>query len=328
MKKSTQTELVIFKSAKGQVKLRGDFHHETLWATQAEISEIFGVERSVVTKHINNVFKDGELEENSVCAKFAHTANDGKTYQVQSYNLDIILSVGYRTNSAKAIEFRKWATSVLRKHVIDGFTINKSRIATNYTDFMKAVETVKTLAPTQGNVDTQSVLELVQLFADTWFSLDAYDKEVFTPDKVNKKKVKLTAKEFLGHVTILKDELMKKGEATENFAQERNRDSIEGIVGNVMQSFGGSDLYPSLEEKAAHLMYFIIKNHPFVDGNKRTGAYSLVWFLRKVGKLDAGRLSPTALTALTLLVAESNPTDKDKVTALIVLLIAGPKRKM
>ncbi len=277
MKKSTQTELVIFKSAKGQVKLRGDFHHETLWATQAEISEIFGVERSVVTKHINNVFKDGELEENSVCAKFAHTANDGKTYQVQSYNLDIILSVGYRTNSAKAIEFRKWATSVLRKHVIDGFTINKSRIATNYTDFMKAVETVKTLAPTQGNVDTQSVLELVQLFADTWFSLDAYDKEVFTPDKVNKKKVKLTAKEFLGHVTILKDELMKKGEATENFAQERNRDSIEGIVGNVMQSFGGSDLYPSLEEKAAHLMYFIIKNHPFVDGNKRTGAYSLVF---------------------------------------------------
>ena len=328
MKKSTQTELVIFKSAKGQVKLRGDFHHETLWATQAEISEIFGVERSVVTKHINNVFKDGELEESSVCAKFAHTANDGKTYQVQSYNLDIILSVGYRTNSAKAIEFRKWATSVLRKHVIDGFTINKSRIATNYDAFMKAVETVKTLAPARGNVDTQSVLELVQLFADTWFSLDAYDKEVFTPSKVNKKKVKLTAKEFLGHVTILKGELMKKGEATENFAQERNRDSIEGIVGNVMQSFGGSDLYPSLEEKAAHLMYFIIKNHPFVDGNKRTGAYSLVWFLRKVGKLDVGRLSPTALTALTLLVAESNPTDKDKVTALIVLLIAGPKRKM
>jgi prophage maintenance system killer protein len=193
---------------------------------------------------------------------------------------------------------------------------------------MKAVETVKVLAPAQGSIDTQSVLELVRLFADTWFSLDAYDKEVFTPDKVNKKKVKLTAKEFLGHVTILKDELMKKGEATENFAQERNRDSIEGIVGNVMQSFGGSDLYPSLEEKAAHLMYFIIKNHPFVDGNKRTGAYSLVWFLRKVGKLDAGRLSPTALTALTLLVAESNPTDKDKVTALIVLLIAGPKRKM
>jgi hypothetical protein len=325
MKKSEQTELVIFKGAKGQVKLRGDFHHETLWATQAEISEIFGVERSVVTKHVNNVFKDGELDEKSNVQKM-HIANSDKPVAI--YSLDIILSVGYRTNSAKAIEFRKWATSVLRHHVIDGFTVNKSRISINYNAFMKAVETVKTLAPTQGNVDTQSVLELVQLFADTWFSLDAYDKEIFTPSKVNKKKVKLTAKEFLGHVTILKSELMKKGEATENFAQERNRDSIEGIVGNVMQSFGGSDLYPSLEEKAAHLMYFIIKNHPFVDGNKRTGAYGLVWFLRKVGKLDVGRLSPTALTALTLLVAESNPADKDKVTALIVLLIAGPKRKM
>ncbi len=323
MKKSTQTELVIFKSAKGQVKLRGDFRNETLWATQAEISEIFGVERSVVTKHINNVFKDGELDEKSNVQKM-HIANSDKPVAI--YSLDIILSVGYRTNSAKAIEFRKWATSVLRQYVIDGFTINKSRIATNYDAFMKAVETVKVLAPAQGSIDTQSVLELVRLFADTWFSLDAYDKEVFTPGKVNKKKVKLTAKEFLGHVTILKDELMKKGEATENFAQERNRDSIEGIVGNVMQSFGGSDLYSSLEEKAAHLMYFIIKNHPFVDGNKRTGAYSLGWFLRKVGKLDVGRLSPTALTALTLLVAESNPTDKDKVTALIVLLIAGPKR--
>lgn len=128
MKKSTQTELVIFKSAKGQVKLRGDFHHETLWATQAEISEIFGVERSVVTKHINNVFKDGELEEKSNVQKM-HIANSDKPVAI--YSLDIILSVGYRTNSAKAIEFRKWATSVLRQHVIDGFTINKSRIATN-----------------------------------------------------------------------------------------------------------------------------------------------------------------------------------------------------
>ncbi len=323
MKKSKQTELVIFKSAKGQVKLRGDFHHETLWATQAEISDIFGVERSVVTKHIKNILKDEELNEKSNVQKM-HIANSDKPVAI--YSLDIILSVGYRTNSTRAIEFRKWATSVLRQHMIDGFTINKSRIATNYADFMKAVETVKALAPVQNNIDTQSVLELIQLFADTWFSLDAYDKEVFTPGKVNKKKVKITSDEFLGHVAVLKTELTKKGEATGNFAQERNRGSIEGIVGNVMQSFGGSELYPSLEEKAAHLMYFIIKNHPFVDGNKRTGAYSLVWFLHKVGKLDIGRLTPTALTALTLLIAESNPTDKDKVTALIVLLIAGPRK--
>lgn len=251
-----------------------------------------------------------------------HIANSDKP--VTLYSLDIILAVGYRTNSVKAIEFRKWATSILRQHMIDGFTINKARIATNYADFMKAVELVRALAPKQSNVDTESVLELVQLFADTWFSLDAYDKEALAPGKITKKKVKLTADEFLQCVQVLKTELIRKGEASENFAQERNREAIEGIIGNVMQSFGGNELYPTVEEKAAHLMYFVIKNHPFVDGNKRTGAYALVWFLQKMKVLDTNRLTPTALTALTLLVAESNPADKEKVVALVVLLIAGP----
>ncbi len=327
-KETTTTELVIFKSSKGQVKLRGDFRNDTLWATQADIAMLFGSDRSVITKHIKNILKDGELEEKAVCANFAHTAADGKTYQVQGYNLDIILSVGYRTNSAQAIEFRKWATGILRQHMIDGFTINKSRIATNYADFMKAVELVRALAPAGSNVDTESVLELVQLFADTWFSLDAYDKEALVPGKVNKKKVKLTAEEFLANVVVLKTELLRKGEASENFAQERNREAIEGIIGNVVQSFGGADVYPTIEEKAAHLMYFIIKNHPFVDGNKRTGAYALVWFLRKMKVLDTHRLTPTALTALTLLVAESNPVDKEKIVGLVVLLIAGTGKKV
>ncbi len=323
-KSSTQTELVIFKGAKGQVKLRGDFRRDTLWATQAEIAELFGTERSVITKHIRNILKDGELQEKAVCANFAHTANDGKTYNVQAYSLDIILAVGYRTNSVTAISFRKWATTILRQHMIDGYTINRSRIASNYADFMKAVDLVRALAPKQNKVDTESVLELVQLFADTWFSLDAYDKEALAPGKITKKKVRLTTEEFLSCVQVLKSELIRKGEATENFAQERNREAIEGIIGNVMQSFGGNELYPTVEEKAAHLMYFVIKNHPFVDGNKRTGAYALVWFLQKMKVLDINRLTPTALTALTLLVAESNPADKEKVVALVVLLIAGP----
>jgi death-on-curing family protein len=254
-----------------------------------------------------------------------HIANSDKP--VTLYSLDIILAVGYRTNSTKAIEFRKWATSVLKSHITDGFTINKSRIVTNYADFMKAVELVRALAPASSNVNTESVLELVQLFADTWFSLDAYDKEALTPGKINKKKVKLTADEFLSNVMVLKTELLRKGEASENFAQERNREAVEGIIGNVMQSFGGAEVYPTIEEKAAHLMYFIIKNHPFVDGNKRTGAYALVWFLRKMKVLDTNRLTPTALTALTLLVAESNPNDKEKIVGLLVLLIAGTGKR-
>ncbi len=327
MAKKKQQELVIFKGKNGQVKLRGDFHNETIWATQAEIAKLFGAERSVITKHIGNIFKDGELQEDSVCAKFAHTASDGKTYKVQAYNLDIILAVGYRTNSLQAIEFRKWSTSVLRQHITQGFTINRSQLANNYDAFMEAVDKTRSLLPAESEMNAGSVLELVQLFADTWFSLEAYDKELLAPGKVSKKRVKLNAEELLEGIVVLKSELVKKGEASENFAQERNRESIEGIVGNVMQSFGGKAVYSSVEEKAAHLMYFIIKNHPFVDGNKRSGAYSFVWFLKKARVLDINRLTPSALTALTLLVAESDPKDKEKMITLVTMLISGPKRK-
>ena len=171
-------------------------------------------------------------------------------------------------------------------------------------------------------MDGKEVLELVRLFADTWFSLDAYDKELLSPTKVSKKKVALTASELQDSLGVLKKELMKKGEATDNFAQVRGQQSLEGIVGNVMQSFGGQAVYPTVESKAAHLLYFIIKNHPFVDGNKRSGAYAFVWFLQKARVLDTKRLTPTALTVLTLLIAESNPKDMEKVVSLVALLIS------
>ncbi len=321
-KESKQQELVIFKGAKGQVKLKGDFRNETMWATQAQIADLFASERSVITKHVRNIFKDKELNENSVCAKFAHTAEDGKTYQVQFYNLDIILAVGYRTNSVRAIEFRKWATQTLREHITQGFTINPARIAQNREAFVSAVEQVRKLLPTGGEVGGNDVLDLVTLFADTWFSLDAYDKEALSPKTASKKKVALTATALQKGITELKGVLMKDGSATENFAQERNRDSLEGIIGNVMQTFGGQSLYPTVEGKAAHLLYFIIKNHPFIDGNKRSGAFAFVWFLEKAKVLDANRLTPTALTALTLLIASSDPNDKEKVIDLVTFLIA------
>ena len=183
MNKKKQTELVIFTHGREKVKLKGDLDRETLWASQADIAEVFGVERSVVTKHIRNIFKDQELDEGAVCANFAHTANDGKTYQVKHYNLDIILAVGYRTNSSTAIQFRQWATKTLREHITKGFTINRSRIGENYEAFMAAVDSLQKLAPEKERVDTESVLELVRLFADTWFSLDAYDKKALAPMK-------------------------------------------------------------------------------------------------------------------------------------------------
>ncbi|MDP2838341.1 MAG: Fic family protein [Candidatus Moranbacteria bacterium] len=174
----------------------------------------------------------------------------------------------------------------------------------------------------QAKSGEKEALELVRMFADTWMSLDAYDKEALDIRKPTKKKVALTGALLTESVAVLKTELMTKGEATDLFATERSRNALEGIVGNVMQAFGGADVYPSVESKAAHLLYFVVKNHPFVDGNKRTGAYSFVWFLSRAKVLDTKRLTPEALTALTLLIAESNPKDKDKLIKLVMMLIS------
>jgi prophage maintenance system killer protein len=205
---------------------------------------------------------------------------------------------------------------------VEGYTINPKRVTQNYDQFMQAVSKLQAVLPAGERMDGKEVLGLVKLFADTWFSLDAYDKELLKPQKVSKKKVRLTSEEFLDSVSVLKEELMRKGEASDNFAQPRSQQSVEGIIGNVMQSFGGKAVYPTVESKAAHLLYFIIKNHPFVDGNKRSGAYAFVWFLQKARVLDVNRLTPTALTALTLLIAESDPQDKEKVIGLVTMLIA------
>lgn len=223
MKKVTTQMPIIFQTKSGALELRGDFREETLWATQAQIAELFEVDRTVVTKHIRNIFKDAELNEKRVCAKFAHTAEDGKTYQVQFYNLDIILSVGYRTNSIKAIAFRKWATETLRKHLVDGFTVNKSRITQNYTAFLKAVEDIKLLLPENVQVDAGNILELVQVFADTWFSLDAYDRNEMVTTGATKKEVMLTGEELTEALHDFRDALMEKGEATELFGREREK---------------------------------------------------------------------------------------------------------
>jgi len=325
-KRKNENQVVIYQAASGALELRKDIEKQTIWATQAQIANLFDIERSVATKHVRNIFKDKELDEDSVCANFAHTAPDKKTYQVQYYNLDIVLAVGYRANSREAIQFRQWATKTLRQYIVEGYAINKRRIAKNYAQFLEAVETVKQLLPAAVAIDTGSVLELVNLFADTWFSLDAYDKGILLNKGTTKKRVALTAQKLDESLMELKAVLLEKGEATEHFGLERNPKSIAGIVGNVMQAFGGKDVYATVEEKAAHLLYFTVKNHPFMDGNKRSGAYAFIWFLRQANILDVARMTPPALTALTLLVAESNPKDKERVVGLILTLISKRRR--
>ena len=248
-----------------------------------------------------------------------HIANSDKA--VAFYSLDVILSVGYRANSARAIQFRKWATKTLHSHIVDGYTINKKRLAKNYNSFLKAVEQVRTLLPSGGTVGATDALELIKMFADTWFSLDAYDKENFPKKGATKREFKISSKELTEALSDLRENLIKNNQASNIFGTTRPQQSLDGILGNVLQSFGGKDLYPTLEEKAAHLLYFTVKNHPFIDGNKRSGAFAFVWFLKKAGLLNPLRMNPEALTSLTLLVAESNPKEKDRMIGLILLIL-------
>ena len=185
---------------------------------------------------------------------------------------------------------------------------------------MQATADIKALLPAGDKVKAKEVLELINTFADTWFSLDAYDTAKFPKNGVTKKQVVFTAEELVQALQELKEKLIFKKQATDIFGKDRTKQAVEGIVGNVFQSFGKKDLYPTIEVKAAHLLYFMVKNHPFVDGNKRSGAFAFVWFLSQAGILRAS-LTPEALTVLTLLVAESNPKDKDRVIGLILLLL-------
>ena len=317
-------EIILFQGKDGSIAFRGDIEHETIWATQKQIAELFDVERSVVTKHIKNIFKDGEVDRNSTCAFFAQVQKEGNRFvkrNVEMYNLDIILAVGYRTNSSRAIEFRRWATSVLKQHLTEGYTINKKRIRENSERLLRAIETLEHLLPERRKLSPKEILSLVKHFSKTWTSLEAYDEGRLPDGGTTQKKVHIEAKELYDAVADLKKKLIRKRSATELFAQEKRVGALEGILGNVMQSAFGEEMYPSVEEKAAHLLYFIVKNHPFNDGNKRTGAFAFVWFLQKNRFPFRTKITPEALTALTLLVAESKPREKDRMIGLILLLL-------
>jgi hypothetical protein len=321
--------VVIYQAKNGAIELRGDTARETLWLTQSQVADIFDVQKAAVSKHVKNIFDSGELDRKATVSKMETVQTEGsRTVRraVEYYNLDLALSIGYRVNTKKATQFRQWATKTLRQHIVDGYTINRSRIGANYDAFMAAVGDIQALLPGHVAVDPKLVLELVKEFSATWVALDAYDKDTLAPIGTTKRAVELTGEELAATITSFRDEMLKSGEVTELFAQERVKGSIQGIVGNVMQSFGGKELYPSIEEKAANLMYFIIKNHPFSDGNKRSGAFSFAWFLRYGRSTRARAINPIALTALTLLVAESAPKDKDRLVGLITMLLGLPRQ--
>jgi prophage maintenance system killer protein len=321
MKKQKLSNIVIYQAPNGAIELKGDFDKETVWANLDQIASVFGRDKSVISRHIKNIFKEEELEKKSVVAFFATTATDGKTYQVEYFNLDVIISVGYRVNSKVATEFRKWATKTLKQHITKGYTINKKLLQKNYTLFQQALCDIQKIS--QNKLSSQDVLELVKTFSQTWFSLDAFDKENFQTKKQTQKSITVEAKKLYADLEVLKKELIAKNEATELFAEEKQKGSLEGILGNIFQSVFGQDAYPSIESKASHLLYFIVKNHPFTDGNKRSGAFAFIWFLQKAKYGFRDKITPEALTAITLLIATSDPKDKQRMVDLVILLLTG-----
>lgn len=307
---------------------------DNIWMTQKQIALVFGTQRPAITKHLNNIFKSGELKEKVVSSILEHTTQHGaikgktQTKEVQFYNLDAIISVGYRVNSQRATQFRIWATKTLKEHLIKGYTINEKRL-------LQARNTLKDLQDTINLLQEKSkyellagqgqeILSLLANYAKTLSLLEQYDKEKITLVKKAKGKFVFKEDEADEVIQTLKKELIDKKEASELFGVDASH-RLSGILGNIYQTFDGKELYPSLEEKAAHLLYFIIKDHPFIDGNKRIASFLFVYFLDKNNYLyrpsGEKKINDNALTALALLIALSNLAEKDKFIKLITNLL-------
>ena len=321
LKKTPTKKLAIYQAKNGAIELRQDAREKTIWATQKDLAFIYEKDQSVISRHIKNIFSDKEIKQKSNMQKM-HIAFSDKP--VEFYSLDIILAVGYRVNSAHAIDFRKWATKTLRQHITRGFTLNPKRIRQNHKNFLKAVDEIKLLSQKDSQISTADTLELIKSFSYTWLSLKRYDFNTF-PETGSKKSVKITTEDLEKDLEKLKENLIEKKQASNLFAKQTQEGRLEGIVGSVFQTIFGEDAYPTIEEKSANLLYFIVKNHPFVDGNKRSGAFAFVWFLLKAGIDFRTTLTQAALTTLTILVAESAPKEKDRIIGLVMLLLNQPE---
>jgi prophage maintenance system killer protein len=317
-------DVVLYKTDDGRVQLEVHLERETVWLTQDQMAELFGRERSVITKHVRNVFKEGELEEASVRAKFAHTAADGKTYQVQGYNLDVIISVGYRIKSKRGTQFRQWATRVLREHLVRGFTLNEKRLQEQEQKLCDLRRTVGLLEQTIthqaiGLEEARGLLQVITDYAYALTTLDRFDHGSLAIEQTTRPAPYIMTYEAAMEIVTA----MKSGFGG-LFGLEKDQ-GFKSSLGAVYQTFGGEELYPSIEEKAANLRYFVVKNHAFSDGNKRIGAALFITFLAGNNALyrsdRSKRIADNALVALTLLIAESRPQDRETIVKVIVSLI-------
>ena len=320
-----KNKIVIYQAKSGAIELRGDLQHETVWATQAQIASVFCIERSVVTKHIGNILKIKEVDEKSNVQKM-HIANSDKP--VLFYSLDLILAVGYRANSMEAIIFRKWSNRILKDYIIKGYVINQKQLIEVKSKFQELQNTISFLKEKSEKEmlvgQEKDILDLLSSYSKTLKILNEYDKGELKELKGKKGKFILSYEDCKRIVKEVKRELIEKGEASELFGNERDG-SFSGIIKGLYQTFGGKELYTTLEIKAAHILYLIIKDHSFIDGNKRVGSFLFVYFLDKNNALyrESGekKINDNALIALALLIAESNPQEKNQMVALVTQLL-------
>ena len=320
-------KIIIYRTADGQTTVDVRMEGDTVWLSQAQMAELFQTDRTSILRHIKNIYKTGELEESPTCAFFAQVRSEGKrrvTRQIPYYNLDMIISVGYRVNSLRGTQFRIWANKVLKEYLVKGYAVNKALTEQRYTELKQLVAVLGRTVKAQEALTSDDALNLVEVVSDYAYALDTLDKydyqQLAVEQTTNEAKFHAT---YEGAIQAI-EELKAKFGGSQWFAHEKD-DSFKSSIGQIYQTFGGQDLYPSVEEKAAMLLYLVTKNHSFSDGNKRIAATLFLWFMAGNGILynpdGTKRIADNTLVALTLMIAESRTEEKDVMVKVVVNLI-------
>jgi len=323
-------QIEIYQSDDGQTQIQVRLEKDTIWLSQAQMAELFEKDSDTIGLHLRNIYNSGELEKSATTEDSSVVRKEGKRQvrrKIKFYNLDAIISVGYRVNSKKGTRFRIWATQRLKEYLVKGYSINQQRFEQNAVELQHAMTLIRKAAqsPAMATDMGRGLVDILSRYTQTFLWLQQYDEGLLEEPEGQSGGRLATPEEAMASLLQLKKQLKEKGETSDLFANPSRADNLAGIFGNLDQSVFGDPAYPTIESKAAHLLYFVVKNHPFTDGNKRSGAFLFVDFLHRNGCLLSENgipvINDTGLAALTLLVAESDPRQKDTLIKLIMNLL-------
>ena len=320
-----QSSIIIYTTEDGSINLQVKMENETVWLTQSQMAELFDRDRTVIARHINNCFKEGERDRNITCAKFAHMGKDGdQIYETTMYNLDVIISVGYRVKSINGTRFRQWANKILKEYLVKGYAVNKDIKVEHYNELKEVVRLMSRAITLQEKATETEYSGLFNVITDYVYALDTLDRYDYQTLAIESTTKEEQFRATYENAMLAIHSLKEKFGGNQWFANEKD-DSFKSSIGQIYQTFGGEELYPSVEEKAAMLLYLVVKNHSFSDGNKRIAAMLFLWFMEKNGILygedGRKRIADNTLVALTLMIAESRTEEKDVMVKVVVNLI-------